>query len=102
MKADIAERYAQMARILNGKFLFIEDIMQQLRTSENYARKLVADLLYSGHIVQEATPGLRGRTKLKFTWQPGKPAPVEYTRKQRVSIKVQRTDPLMIALYGAA
>ena len=103
MRNDVSERYSQLAKILSGKFLFIEDIMRELRTSENYARKLIGDLCFSGHVVHESVPTPRGRSKLRFSWQAGKPAPTSYTRQQTVSKEcVRRTDPLMIALYGEA
>jgi|GEM_PF-1336629 len=103
MRNDIAVRYAQVAQILSDKFLFIEDIMHELRTSENYARKLISDLCFSGHVVQRATPTPRGRSKLQFGWHSGKPAPTVYTRQIKPSSeKIRRTDPLMIALYGEA
>jgi len=103
MRNDIAVRYAQVAKILSDKFLFIEDIMHELRTSENYARKLISDLCFSGHVVQRAIPNTRGRSKMQFGWYSGKPAPTMYTRQIKPSKdKIRRTDPLMIALYGEA
>ncbi|MFZ6655865.1 hypothetical protein [Undibacterium sp. TJN19] len=102
MRNDVAARYQQMHDILFGNAMFIEEIMTKLRTSENYARKLVGDLMHSGHIGANPIPNKRGRTTQQFYWVPGKPVPTESTRKPKIEVKIERTDPLMIALYGQA
>ncbi|MBC3906249.1 hypothetical protein [Undibacterium umbellatum] len=101
MRREIAERYKQVAQVLTDKWLYIEDIMYELRTSENYSRKLIADLVFSGHVLQRPIPNGRGRNRMQFSWNAGKPAPTVYTRQfTPAQVDIRRTDPLMIALYG--
>lgn len=101
MRQDVAKRYSQVAQVLTGNWLYIEDIMHELSTSQNYARKLIGDLVYSGHVQQRPIPNGRGRFKTQFSWQTGKPVPTKYTRQfTPPQVDIRRTDPLMIALYG--
>jgi len=103
MKQELRERYAMVAQVLTDKWLYIEDIMVELRTSENYARKLVGDLVFSDHVLQRPIPTARGRNRKQFSWHSGKPVPTTYTRQfTPQQIDICRTDPLMIALYGPA
>ncbi|MCH8622512.1 hypothetical protein [Undibacterium sp. TS12] len=104
MKIDIAQRYAQVAQLLSDKFLFTEEIQHALHTSNNYTRKLLTDLCYSGHLVQERVRVAQGRFRSRFRWQAGKAIPTSFTRQNMVPKKqtIRRTDPLMIALYGEA
>lgn len=102
MRRELAERYSQVAQVLTDKWLYIEDIMAELRTSQNYTRKLIGDLVFSGHVLQRPIPNGRGRFKTQFSWHSGKPAPTMYTRQfTPARIDIRRTDPLMIALYGS-
>ncbi len=101
MRQELASRYSQVAQVLTDKWLYIEDIMRELSTSQNYTRKLIGDLVFSGHVLQRPTPNGRGRFKTQFSWHPGKPAPTTYTRQfTPPQADIRRTDPLMIALYG--
>lgn len=101
MRRELAERYSQVAQVLTDKWLYIEDIMRELQTSQNYTRKLIGDLVFSGHVLQRPIPNGRGRFKTQFSWHSGKPAPTMYIRQfTPAQIDIRRTDPLMIALYG--
>jgi hypothetical protein len=101
-KKHVSVRYAELKKMMGDRAMFIEDIMRELRTSENYTRKLVNDLVYSGHVKEIKILTTRGRDKTKFQWEGCKPPPSEYTRsiKPATNVKIKRTDPLMIALYG--
>ena len=101
-KKHVSVRYAELKKMMGDRAMFIEDIMRELRTSENYARKLMNDLVFSGHVHQINVPVARGRNRTKFAWSGNKPAPSEYTRSSKPAAdqKFKRTDPLMIALYG--
>lgn len=102
IKQDVAARYAQIRKILLNEEKPIVDIMQEMGSSENYTRKLIADLVFSGHVLQRPIPNGRGKNRMQFSWHADKPAPTVYTRQLTPAhVDIRRTDPLMIALYGS-
>lgn len=101
-RMEIRQRYTQLKRSLTNRFLQIEEVMKEIECSENYARKLVHDLMLTGHVTEKKFKGPRGKPKGKFTWNGDKEVPTATPEKQTPPAKFKRTDPLIIALYGKA
>ncbi len=101
VRLDLSERYIQLSRILEGRQLALSEIKDELSVSENYARKLVSDLVLSGNIIQTKVKSESwGRPVLRFTWAKGSVTPTEYTRKISAPVIVKNSDPLILALYS--
>lgn len=101
-KKQISERYTQVKQMMGNRTMVIQDIIREMQISENYARRMINDLVFSGHIAENKIRLPNNRQKALYRWQDGKEAPSEYTRSfsPAVNVKFKRTDPLMIALYG--
>ena len=101
-KKNISERYAQVKNTMGNRTMVIQDIIREMQISENYARRMINDLVFSGHVIENKIRLPNNRERALYRWADGKEAPSEYTRSfnPAVSVKFKRTDPLMIALYG--
>lgn len=101
-RLDVSDRYTQVSKVLNGKWLAVTELTELLDTSENYARKLVSDLVLSGNVeVRKVDPvSGRGRQIMEYTWVAGSPIPEQYTRAMQTAPMPKNTDPLILALYS--